>query len=74
MSCIYRIYPSWWGFGGNTAEPMHELARDAATSMGRRVVNIVKYGSGFDDRSGYFVDFRVTYSSTRTPGYEELAR
>lgn len=62
MSCTYRIYPSW--FGGEVAVPMRELAEGAATKMGRRVENIIKVGAGFDQLSGHFVDFKVTYSST----------
>lgn len=63
ISCAYRIYPVW--FKGGTQEPMRELADRSALTMGRFVDSIVVIGSGFDQCSGHFVDFRVTYSSTR---------
>lgn len=63
ISCAYRIYPAWFG-DVDPMVPMRELAHGAAKAMGRIAVNIEKIGYGFDHRSGHFVDYRVTYSST----------
>lgn len=66
ITCGYRIYPAWRGFDGNPWVPMREAGAHAAKQMGRIVLNIEKTGSGFDERSGYYVDFKITYSSTET--------
>ena len=62
ISCGYRIYPSWFG-GGNMAQPMRELADNAAAQMGRRVLFIGITDRSVDWRDPY-IDFRVVYSST----------
>ena len=62
ISCGYRIYPAW--FGGDSAEPIAELANGAADRLGRTVDRIETTGHGFDRRGGHFIDFKVTYSST----------
>lgn len=75
MKCGYRIYPAWSGFAGE--DPLaitSSMAQLAATQMGRRVVAVDKVGTGFDERSGWYVDFDVTYSSTASPRYEEIRR
>lgn len=73
MKCSYRIYPAWVGFAGeDPAAITSSMAERAADLMGRRVHIVEKVGTGFDNKSGWYVDFDVTYSSTRAPGYEEL--
>jgi hypothetical protein len=65
ISCAYRLYPSWFG-DVDPLVPIGELAQGAARAMGRVVLRVEKIGTGFTQRSGYFVDYRVTYSSTGT--------
>lgn len=63
ISCGYRIYPAWFG-GDDATAPMREMARHAAGRMGRQVAAIETTGHGFDRRSGHYLDFKVSYSST----------
>lgn len=75
MKCGYRIYPAWSGFEGE--DPLaitSSMAQRTAALRGCRVVSVDKVGTGFDERSGYYVDFDVTYSSTETWRYEEWKR
>lgn len=73
ISCAYRVHPNWEGFDGDIKGAINELGRNAAASMGRRVQRIEQLGSGYD-KGGYYVDLKVTYSSTEAPRYEELTR
>lgn len=63
FSCDYRIYPTWF-VEADPTRPMRELADRTAARMGRQVEDITLIDSGFDRRGGWFMDFRVTYSST----------
>ena len=64
MKVGYRIYPFWFGEGGEPTLPMKELAEGSAARMGRRVENIEITHRGFDNQRGGYMDFTVTYSST----------
>lgn len=71
ISCAYRVHPNWEGFGGDIKGPINELARNAACHKGLRVERIEQLRTGHD-KGGYYVDLKVTYSSTASPRYEEV--
>lgn len=74
MKCGYRIYPAWRGFHGHDPKMVTtQMANRAGAEMGRYVVSVEKVGHGYNQRSGWFEDYDVTYSST-APTYEELKR
>lgn len=73
MKCGYRIYPSWFR-DGDVSVPMREAAALAAEKMNRLVLRIEVEREGEHPTRGYYIDYSVTYSSTASPAYEEIAK
>lgn len=69
MKCPYRIYPAW--FGGDESVAMEELARGSAKRLDATSYRIDVTGHGFDRRGGHYLDFTVTYISTRSTSCNE---